>query len=69
MVNLYGFETGDRPAVIRVTEDGRILGRRYWDAQGETLGDEQRSQGDSLYRGTLWVSKYQALRALRAVLG
>ena len=67
MGNLYGFETGDRPAIIRVSEDGKILGRRYWYSEEQSLGDEQKTKGDPPYTGTLWVSKYQALKALQAV--
>jgi hypothetical protein len=68
MGNLYSFESGDKPAIIRVSEDGRILGRRYWNSEEQSLGDEQRVRGEPKYNGPLWASKYEALQVLQALL-
>lgn len=61
--NKYGYEMAPLPCVIRVGDEGRVLGVRLLTLDG--LGSEFLPYQGQRYLGGLWSSKYQALEALK----
>ena len=63
LVNWYGFTLKPFPRLLRVMEDGTVLGSRDMDAMGR-LSAESRGIGGQ-YVGVLWDSKLEAWEALK----